>query len=97
VNEIRESKKEVLLLDAGDLFFKKYAQPAQDQELKMATAKAHLMLESLNVMGYDALGIGDDDLTLGKEFLMDLSKRQDFLSFLQSLTENQGNRCFNPF
>ena len=98
MNEIRESKKEVLLLDAGDLFFKKYAQPAQDQELKMATAKAHLMLESLNVMGYDALGIGDDDLTLGKEFLMDLSKKARFPFLSSNIIDGEsGKPMFQPF
>jgi len=29
-------------------------------------------------MGYDALGIGDDDLNLGKEFLLRISKRAKF-------------------
>jgi 2',3'-cyclic-nucleotide 2'-phosphodiesterase (5'-nucleotidase family) len=41
------------------------------------------MLESLSLMGYDALGIGDDDLTLGKEFLGELSKKAPF-PFLSS-------------
>ena len=49
----------------------------------MVTAKANLMLESLSLMGYDALGIGDDDLTLGKQFLGELSKKTPF-PFLSS-------------
>jgi 2',3'-cyclic-nucleotide 2'-phosphodiesterase (5'-nucleotidase family) len=49
----------------------------------MVTAKANLMVESLNLMGYDAIGIGDDDLTLGKEFLVELSKKAKF-PFLSS-------------
>jgi len=45
--------------------------------------KAHLMIEGLNLMGYDAIGIGDDDLTLGKEFLLEISKKANF-PFLSS-------------
>lgn len=45
--------------------------------------KANLIIESFNLMGYDAMGIGDDDLTLGKEFLLDISKRANF-PFLSS-------------
>jgi len=40
--------------------------------------KAHLMIECFNLMGYDAIGIGDDDLTLGKEFLLEISKKANF-------------------
>jgi 2',3'-cyclic-nucleotide 2'-phosphodiesterase (5'-nucleotidase family) len=41
----------------------------------MAAAKATLMVEALNLMGYNALGIGDDDLALGRDFLVNLSKK----------------------
>jgi len=45
--------------------------------------KAGLIIESFNAMGYDAMGIGDDDLTLGKGFLLDISKKANF-PFLSS-------------
>jgi 2',3'-cyclic-nucleotide 2'-phosphodiesterase (5'-nucleotidase family) len=45
--------------------------------------KANLIIESFNLMGYDALGIGDDDLSLGKEFLLEISKKASF-PFLSS-------------
>jgi 2',3'-cyclic-nucleotide 2'-phosphodiesterase (5'-nucleotidase family) len=68
----------MLVLDAGDLLFKKYSAPIPEKELKAAVQKAYLILDSLNIMGYDAMGIGDDDLTLGKEFLLKISKRAKF-------------------
>jgi len=57
--------------------------------------KAHLVMESFNIMGYDAIGIGDDDLTLGKEFLLEISKKANF-PFLSSnlLDEASGNLLF---
>jgi 2',3'-cyclic-nucleotide 2'-phosphodiesterase (5'-nucleotidase family) len=85
-------------LDAGDLFFKKFASPHAKDELKGLTEKAHLIVESLNLMGYDAIGIGDDDLSLGKEFLLELSKKAKF-PFLSSnlLDEKTGKLLFQPY
>jgi 2',3'-cyclic-nucleotide 2'-phosphodiesterase (5'-nucleotidase family) len=83
VKEIRESRKDVLLVDSGDAFFSKFTNPVEENRVKKAAAKAHLFIGSLNLMEYDALGIGDDDLTLGKDFLIDLSKKARF-PFLSS-------------
>jgi 5'-nucleotidase len=57
--------------------------------------KAHLIIECLNLMGYDAMGIGDDDLALGKEFLLEISKKANF-PFLCSnlLDEASGKTLF---
>lgn len=44
----------------------------------MVTERANLILESLNLMGYDALAIGDDDLLLGKDFLSEMSRKTNF-------------------
>lgn len=98
MRDLRESEKGILLLDSGDLFFKKYLNPIPENELKMMSEKAHLIIECLNVMGYDAIGIGDDDLTLGKEFLLEISKRANF-PFLSSnlLDEGSGKILFKPF
>ena len=40
--------------------------------------KAYLIIDSFNLMGYHAMGIGDDDLNFGKEFLLKISKRAKF-------------------
>ncbi len=73
----------MLILDAGDLLFKRYSGPVPENEIKMVTEKAKLIIDSLNLMGYDVLAIGDDDLSLGKEFLLEMSGRANF-PFLSS-------------
>jgi 5'-nucleotidase len=95
VKELRESQKGILVLDSGDLLFKKYSYPVPENELKGMNEKAHLIIESFNIMGYDAIGIGDDDLSLGKEFLLEISKRTNF-PFLSSnlLDEASGKILF---
>ncbi len=85
-------------MDAGDLLFKKFSNPIPENELKMITEKAYLVIESFNLLGYDALGIGDDDLSLGKEFLMGISKKAKF-PFLSSnlMDEGSGKLLFSPY
>jgi len=98
VKELKENRKDVLVLDAGDLFFKKFSNPIPENELKKVGEKAQLILEGFNLMGYDALGIGDDDLTLGKDFLMEMSKKAQF-PFLSSniINEDSGKLLFQPY
>jgi 2',3'-cyclic-nucleotide 2'-phosphodiesterase (5'-nucleotidase family) len=69
--------------------------PIQENELKGMAEKAQLIVESFNLTGYDAIGIGDDDLTLGKEFLLEISKKANF-PFLSSnlLNEASGKVLF---
>ena len=58
----------------------------------MVTAKANLMIEALNLMGYNAMGIGDDDLTLGKEFLISLSKKATFPFLCSNLVDGESGK-----
>jgi 2',3'-cyclic-nucleotide 2'-phosphodiesterase (5'-nucleotidase family) len=98
VKELKENRKDVLVLDAGDLLFKKFTKPIPESDLKMVSEKAQLILEGFNLMGYDALGIGDDDLTLGRDFLMEMAKKAQF-PFLSSniINEDSGKLLFQPY
>lgn len=95
MKDLRQSETGIFLLDSGDLLFKKYLNPVPENELKGMSEKAHLMIESFNLMGYDAMGIGDDDLLMGKEFLSEISKKAHF-PFLSSnlLDEVSGKVLF---
>lgn len=95
MKDLRESEKGILVLDAGDLLFKKYLNPVPENASTGMAEKAHLIVESFNAMGYDALGIGDDDFTLGKDFLLDISRKANF-PFLCSnlLDEASGKNLF---
>lgn len=85
-------------MDAGDLLFKKLQVPPAEGEIQRLHEKAHLILKSLDLMGYHAIGIGDDDLSLGKEFLVDLSKKFN-ITFLSSnlIDEDSGKSLFQRY
>ena len=95
VKEVKEKEKGILLLDAGDLFFKKFSTPYPENEIKGLGEKARLILKSFDLMGYHAIGIGDDDLSLGKKFLIELSKTTN-VTFLSSnlIDEDSGKTLF---
>jgi 2',3'-cyclic-nucleotide 2'-phosphodiesterase (5'-nucleotidase family) len=98
VKELQENKKGILVLDVGDLLFKKFSIPIRENELKMVTEKAELIIESFNLMGYDAVGIGEDDLSLGKEFLLKVSKMANFPLLSSNLfDEETGKPLFQPY
>ncbi len=98
MQEIRETRIDVLTLDSGDLLFKKFIAPLPDYEQKEASQKAHLIIEAFNQIGYDAFGIGDDDLTLGKEFLVELSKKANFPFLSTNLFDREsGTPLFHPY
>jgi 2',3'-cyclic-nucleotide 2'-phosphodiesterase (5'-nucleotidase family) len=78
VKDLRGSEKGMLVLDSGDLLFKRFSNPIPENESKGMREKAYLIIESFNLMGYDAIGIGEDDLILGKEFLLEISKKANF-------------------
>ncbi|MEW6376109.1 MAG: hypothetical protein AB1502_10025 [Thermodesulfobacteriota bacterium] len=98
MKDLRENQKGILVLDSGDLLFKRYLNPIPENELKGMSEKAQLIIESFNLTGYDAIGIGDDDLSLGKEFLLAISKKANF-PFLSSnlLDEASGKTLFPSF
>ncbi len=49
-------------------------------------------------MGYDAVGVGEDDLTLGKEFLMEISKRANFAILSSNLLDAETKKpIFQPY
>ncbi len=98
MKDLRGSEKGMLVIDAGDLLFKKYLGPVPESELAATAEKARLIVESFNLMGYDAMGIGDDDLTLGREFLLDISKKASFPFLCSNLVdEGSGKNLFQPF
>lgn len=93
---MRAGAHPLLLVDSGDLFFKRPTKPYSDSEIKMVTDKAHLILDSLNLMKYDALGIGDDDLLLGKEVLVELSKNSNFPFLSANLVDQESGKPLFP-
>jgi 2',3'-cyclic-nucleotide 2'-phosphodiesterase (5'-nucleotidase family) len=93
VESVREAHRESLLLDSGDLFFDKYRKAIRADEVTAQSEKALLILKCYKLLSYDAVGIGDDDLSLGKDFLVDLSKNAGFPFVSSNLMDKETARA----
>jgi len=84
VQSVRETSGQSLLLDSGDLFFDRYRRAIPPENVVTQSEKAHLILKCYNLLGYDALGIGDDDLSLGRISLSTFPRKLAFPLFLRT-------------
>ena len=96
VQSVHETSGRSLLLDSGDLFFDRYRKAIPPENVITQSEKAHLILKCYNLLGYDALGIGDDDLSLGKDFLVDLSKNASFPFISSNLVDQETGQALFP-
>lgn len=73
VEELKKREKNVIVLDSGDLFFQNNSIPfGSETQWRM---KAELIANASSVMGIDAIGLGENDLASGVDFLKETITR----------------------
>ncbi len=98
IQTARETWKGSLLLDSGDLFFDRYRKAIPSEDVTALAEKAEMILRCYDLLGYDAMGIGDDDLTLGKDFLVHLSGTASFPFVSSNLVDKEtGQAIFRTY
>jgi len=66
--------------------------------LEAVAQKARLIIDCFNLMGYDAIAIGDDDLSLGKKFLLELARKAKLPFLSSNLFDEESNKLlFQPY
>jgi 2',3'-cyclic-nucleotide 2'-phosphodiesterase (5'-nucleotidase family) len=70
INELRETKTNVLVVDAGNLF--------TINRNERDRLKAEILAKGFHLMGYDVLNLGIRELTYGAEFLNTIAKERSF-------------------
>lgn len=92
ITEVRKADGNLIVLDAGDLLFESHVTPdlppIQQQE---ALLNAQLIVDAFNIMGCDAVGIGDDDLALGPKAFVGIAKKAS-VPFISSNLVFKGSR-----
>jgi 5'-nucleotidase/UDP-sugar diphosphatase len=90
IDEIRaESERPVLVLDSGNTIF--------GQALAVQT-QGQVIVESMSAMGYDAMTVGQSDLSFGLDVLLQRAQEADF-AFLSCNLVNRasGQRLLDPY
>ena len=86
----REGKK-VLLLDTGNLLFRKPLQT--ETKRRDALLRVDLLIQSYNEMGYDVVNVGEKDLTIGLQFLSDVGQKAKFSLISANLVDKKTGKC----
>jgi hypothetical protein len=90
IKDVRKDKEEMLLLDTGDvlpLFTPEFTR-------QIITYNAFISLKAMEVMGYDAINVGESDLILGEKFLEGKSKNLKFPFISSNIVEKSTRQPF---
>jgi hypothetical protein len=90
INEVRKDVDEILLLDVGDTL------PLFNPEFtrKTITYNAFISLKAMDMMGYDAMNVGESDLILGEKFLQEKSQNLKFPLISSNIAYKSKNELF---
>ena len=86
---MRTEGKNLLILDAGNLFFLKL--PKNESQRKDFILKVDVLIRAYNAMGYDAVNVGERDLIMGYRFFAEAAKKAEFAFISSNLTDKTGN------
>ncbi len=88
--------KKILLLDAGNLLFRKPLQT--ETKRRDALLRVDLLIQAYNEMGYDVVNVGEKDLMMGLKFLSDVSQKATFSLVSANLVDKKtGKGIFKPY
>ena len=96
ITGLKKEGRPILVLDAGNLFFKE--RPGTGIEQKEYLLKSEYILEAYRQTGCDAFNVGETDLFFGLAHLQELKKKGLF-PFLSAnlLDKKNGKPLFEPF
>ena len=98
IKKITKTEKDLLILDAGDILFKRHVTPFISQSLqKEAILDAQLMVDAFSLMGCDAVGVGDDDLRLSAKVFSEVKKRAKFPFISSNVDFNDGHEISTQY
>lgn len=73
---MKKEGAKVLLLDTGNLLFRKL--PQTETKIKDALLRIDLLIQSYNEIRYEAVNVGEKDLMMGLKFLLDVTQKAKF-------------------
>jgi len=90
ITDLKKEGRPVLVLDAGNLFFKE--KPGTTIEKKEFLLKSEYILDAYRQIGCDAFNVGETDLFLGLGHLQELKKKALFPFLSANLLDRKSNK-----
>ncbi len=97
VKTLRAQGKPILFLDGGSCLFNIQDRYPKQVERKQLLAKAFVIIESMNRMGYQGMALGSSDLLLGLENLKKLASAATFPILSANFLGPDGAPVFTPW
>ena len=95
VDEEKQKNDNVIILDAGNLFFKKNQLSDIDRDgLKI---NARIIRDAYNTIGCNAFNPGEKDFAAGLDYLLELKKESKFSYISANIFSLDGQQVFNPY
>lgn len=96
INDLKNQGNEVIVADAGNLFFKK---DKISSGITIDTAKetAKIIVDCFNVIGCDVFTPGSHDFAAGSEFLNELEERSNFPYISANIFGKNGEQLYEPY
>jgi 5'-nucleotidase/UDP-sugar diphosphatase len=92
IQDLKRTAQDVLILDAGNLLFSKKVNPSlSSTQQKQAMLNSQLLVEAFDLIGCNAVGIGEDELRLGTKDFSKVKKTAEF-SFISANVVTQRDR-----
>ena len=96
IDNLRSEGFNVLILDAGNLFFKKEVlSPGTPTEIGKMTAE--IIVNSFNKIGCHAFSPGSKDFAAGLQFVQKMQMLASFPFISANIQDINGNRLFDPY
>ena len=96
IDRLRTEGFDVLILDAGNLLFKKESlSPGTPTEIAKKTAE--IIVTSFNEIGCHAFSPGSKDFAGGLAFVQNMQARATFPFISANIQDSDGNRIFDPY
>ncbi len=93
---MRKEGKKLLLLDTGNLLFRKPLQT--ETKRRDALLRVDLLIHSYNEMGYEAVNVGEKDLMMGLKYLVETAQKAKFPFISANLIDKKTQKgVFTPY
>jgi 2',3'-cyclic-nucleotide 2'-phosphodiesterase (5'-nucleotidase family) len=97
IEEIKKSGVDVLVVDAGNLLFSpRVPRSLSAPQQKELLLRAQLIVDAFNLMGCEAVGVGEDELRLGVRDFKKLKKKAAFPFVSANVVRKNGRQIADP-
>ena len=95
IDDKKNNYENLLILDAGNLFFKK--SKLNEIEVDNLKLNAQIIRDAYNIIGCNAFNLGEKDFAAGLDYILELKKDSNFPYISSNIFSNDGKQIFDSY